>query len=161
MNHYMIFAKQYPCDEFNYTNMLRLETDEILSVAKRERRQLKYPEAEAEAADRILKWAATANEYVLTDLPRFVAGHRPACVWAVLTAQALTTAYTFESGDIYHHERGRVIRADRENPQTGPWERDDILRYVTRLLNMTTSGKIPARTPDQVVTDAVARATRE
>jgi len=37
--------------------------------------------------------------------------------------------WTYEYGAVYHAEKGRLILADRDNPNTSPTERDANMRF--------------------------------
>lgn len=72
-------------NEADYIAMLREEAESEIEDSKRRRgRRCSWGAALEVAEERILKWFAIATEYNVDDLPRFVASHRRAAVWAVL-----------------------------------------------------------------------------
>jgi hypothetical protein len=70
------------------------EAEAIQTVAKENRRRLKYGEAVEIACDRVTAWIKGCDTYTGVKLEwgsvaYFLATHRPACAWAVLTGKAI------------------------------------------------------------------------
>lgn len=75
----------------DYDAMVQVEADEQMAIAGDLRTPRNQKAAELVAQERIQKWADEAHEFVIGSvnfpLSSFVAGHRRACVWAVLVGR--------------------------------------------------------------------------
>ena len=88
MDAYQTFNAQFPCGERQYLSMVRDEAEHIRADSLSDHGYtVSFASARRKAEDLILTWARDANSYDLSDLPRFVATHRRACIWAVLVGQ--------------------------------------------------------------------------
>lgn len=88
MDAYQTFNSQFPCEEQQYLNMVRDEAEHIRVDSLYDHGFTgSFASACRKAEKLILAWAKSANSHDLSDLPRFVATHRRACIWAVLVGR--------------------------------------------------------------------------
>lgn len=85
-------VKEFGVNRDDARKAIDSESDFIREDGKRDRLRISYAASIDTAYQRIAAWIRTAEEYRVKldweDLAKFVASHRPACVWAVLVGKS-------------------------------------------------------------------------